>query len=259
MSDQDSELFQESAEGGADKPADGKPDASKGGTTTTEALALLVGEGRKYKTIEDLAKSYLKADEFIEVLKNDNAKLKQEAVKGKTLDEVLERIEQGSKSSGDTKPAVDGKSFTAADIERLVDERLTGRETARTREDNIRKAEKALVATYGEKSKEVYLAKADTPQKRKALNDLAAVDPVSFAALFQTTAVVGNPADGQTTRSDGITINTGTGRAIDPDCKEFYDAMRKKEPAKYYSQAVQSEMHKKLNSNPQKFLGRKVG
>lgn len=252
------EVFQDLASKPADKQEAGKPDASKGGDNPQGALALLVGEGRKYKTIEDLAKGYLNADEHLEVLKNDNVKLKAEAVKGKTLDEVLERVEQGRKQSGDTSP-VSQKGVTAEDIARLVDERMTGRETARTRTENISKAEALLKEKYGEKAKDVYLTKGDTPAKRKALNDLAAVDPDSFAALFSTQAIVGNPADGSNKGGERQVSQTTSGRTNDPNCKEFYDVMRKKEPSKYYSTAVQLEMHKKLSTDSTKFLGRKVG
>jgi hypothetical protein len=254
------ELFQGSPAAGTDKPGAEKKagEASTGGDNTQGSLALLVGEGRKYKTVEDLAKGYINADEHVETLKGDNLKLREEAVKGKTLSDVFERIEQNRKAAGDT-TSVTAKAITAADIAKLVDERITGRETAKTREDNLRKAEAALTVKYGDKAKEVYLARGDTPEKRKALNDLAAVDPSSFEALFTTQAIVGNPADGSTKGGDRIVTDTPTGRALDPDCKEFYDVMRRKTPQKYYSQVVQLEMHKKLAANTAKFLGRKVG
>ena len=259
MSDQDKskELFQGSTSTTTDKSVEGTLDATKSGDTTQGALATLVGEGRKYKTVEDLAKGYLNADEHIEVLKNDNAALKTDVAKGKTINEVLERIEQGRKQTGDT-TSVAQKAISAEDIERLVDARLTGRETARTRDANISKAEAALVAKFGEKAKTVYAQKADSPEKRKALNNLAAVDPESFTALFSTTTIVGNPADSSTKAGDTLNVVSQSGRAADADCKEFYDVMRKKEPNKYYSQAIQLEMHKKLATDPSKFLGRKV-
>lgn len=255
--DQATELFVQDPLPVSDKSVEGKPDAPKSDDSTQATLAVLVGEGRKYKTVEELVKGYLKADEFIEVLKNDNAKLKQEVVKGKTLDEVLERVERGNKQT----PVTTGGAgaFSAEDIARLVDERMTGRETARSRDDNVRKAEAALAARYGEKAKDVFFTRADTPQKRAALNNLAAVDPDMFAALFSTPAIVGNPADSTTKAADRFNAAVTGSRAADPDTREFYDGMRKKEPSKYYSTAVQLEMHKKLAANPEKFLGRKVG
>lgn len=256
MSDKDiKQLFGSESVKAEDKGADGKPVAPKG-DTPTEALAILVGEGRKYKTNEEQAKAHIEADDFIEKLKDENEKLRQEAVKGKTLSDVFERIEQSRKQTGDT-TTVGQKAITAADIERLVDARLTGRETAKTRDENIGKAEKALAEKYGEKAKEVYLTRGDTVEKRAALNSLAAVDPESFVALFTTTAVVGNPSDSSNKGGDRLNVVTVSGRANDPDCKEFYDSMRKKEPSKFYSSEVQLQMHKKLSANAAKFLGRK--
>lgn len=257
MSDQDKELFQGSSSTPTDDAGKEKPAASKGGDPTQEALAMLVGEGRKYKTVEELAKGYVNADEHIEVLKSDNEKLKQEAAKGKTINEVLERIEQSRKPAGDTTSG-SAKGVSVEDIERLVDARLTGRETALTRSANIGKAEAALSAKYGDKAKEVYAQKADTPAKRRALNELAAIDPDMFVGLFQTTAEVRNPADGSNKAVDTLNAQQQSGRVADPDCKEFYDVMRKKEPSKFYSQAIQLEMHKKLAANKDKFFGRRA-
>lgn len=256
MSDQGKELFGTEPVKPADSGTDGKP-VAQAGDKPTEALAILVGEGRKYKSVEELAKSRIEADDFIEKLKDENQKLREEAVKGKTLDDVYKRIEDSRRQAGDTTP-VKAQAITAADIERLVDARITGRETAKTRDANVAKAEGLLAAKYGEKAKDVYLTRGDTPEKRAALNALAAVDPESFAALFTTPAIVGNPADSSNKSGDTLNAVQQSGRAADPDCKEYYDAMRKKEPAKYYSSAVQLELHKKLAANPTKFLGRKV-
>lgn len=261
MTDKVEELFQGSASKPEDLPREeGKKLDAITGDNTQEALAILVGEGRKYKTVEDLAKSRIEADDFIEKLKDENEKLRQEAVKGKTLNDVFERIEQHRKAAGDTTPVkvAAGAAITAEDIAKLVDERITGRETAKTRDDNRRKSEAALTTKFGEKAKEVYLTRGDTPEKRAALNQLASVDPDSFVALFSTQAVVGNPADSSNKAGDRLNVVAVSGRAADPDCKEFYDAMRKKEPSKFYSQAIQLEMHKKLAVNTNKFLGRKA-
>src|SRR5690606_26975993 len=71
--------------------------------TTQEqaAIDLLVGEDKKYKTVEDLAKSRLEADEFIERLKRENAEMRG------TLSEKeaeYERILKARQESSTTQP-----------------------------------------------------------------------------------------------------------------------------------------------------------
>jgi len=256
MSDQGTELFQDSTSQSADKLEAGQPKADVT-DKSQEALATLVGEGRKYKTADDLAKAYVNADAHIAQLTSENAKLREEAAKGKTINDVLERIESNRKQAGDTTP-VASKGVTAEDLVRLVDERIAGRATALERAANIQKVEGLLKEQFGDKAKEVYLAKANSPEMRKALNNLAAVDPAMVMALFKTETTVGNPVDGSNRSGERSNVQTPTGRAGDPDCKEYFDVMRKKDPRKFYSTAVQLEMHRKLTSNPEKFLGRKV-
>src|SRR5687767_9591535 len=65
-------------------------------------LAILVGEGRKYKTVEELAKAYIHIDGFAETLKGENTKLREDLAKSTTLDQVLERLKaQPSKTVPD--------------------------------------------------------------------------------------------------------------------------------------------------------------
>ena len=42
---------------------------------TTGPLAILVGEGRKYRSVEDLASAYMNIDSFAEKLKDENSTL----------------------------------------------------------------------------------------------------------------------------------------------------------------------------------------
>jgi hypothetical protein len=249
---------------GSDQTQTPTPEAntSKTGSDTTDTpLAILVGEGRKYKSVEELAKATLHLDDFAEKLKSENAQLRDEVKKAKTIDEVLQRLEQPKASTQDQGADEGRKGLTADAIAKIVDSVLTGRETAKSRYENQLKADAELKKLYGEKAGEVFAKHADTPEKKKALTELASVDPTTFVKLFSP----GTQA--QSTRTDtGTTVNTAaleqtnqSGRAMDSGTKEFYDAMRRKEPRKYYSQAVQAEMSKAAHANPEKFFGRKLG
>lgn len=218
-------------------------------------LALLVGEGRKYKTEAELAKAYMNADEFISKLKEENLQLKERVASGKTLDDVLERINANRSEQGATTLS-ESKGVSADDIAKIVEQTITGRETARTREANQKKADQMLKAQFGEKAVEVYRASASTPAKAKAMSELAAVDPDAFMQLFKGDAYKGNPSDGSNTRGEAA-MQHSSASPTQVGTKAYYDEMRRKDPTKFWASATQLEMHKNAEANPDKFWGRR--
>lgn len=223
-------------------------------------LAILVGEGRKYKTVEELAKAYIAADGFVERLKGENSTLRTEVAKGKTLEEVLERLKAESGSAtqdqGANKAVVskDAQSLTTNDVAAIVRSTVTGMETARTRESNLMKADAEMRKLFGDKAEEMFKKEASTPEMRKALMELASVSPDKFVALFRPAQATGSSVDhGTSVNSAALSNEQASGRAADPGCKEFYDQLRRKEPSKYYSQAIQLQMNKAAVADPTKF------
>lgn len=251
MSDHDKTVFEAptGAIASTEDQTEPKVDQSEAGP-----LALLVGEGRKYKTQAELAKAYMNADEHISRLAEENRQLREQVVSGKTLDDVLERIEANRKAEGDTTP-VKPQGVSADDIAKIVEQTITGRETARTRDANQKKADQMLKAQFGEKAVEVFRASASTPEKAKALSELAAVDPDAFMQLFKGEPYKGNPSDGSNTRSDAVAKPTVSTQQV--GTKAYYDEMRRKDPAKFWASTTQLEMHKAAQADPNKFWGRR--
>jgi len=227
----------------------------KSDKTEAGPLALLVGEGRKYKTQEELAKAYMNADEHISKLSDENRELREQVASGKTIDSVLERIEANRREQGDTTP-VQSKGVSAEDIAKIVEQTITGRETARTREANQVKADRMLKEKYGEKAGEMFKAQAGSKDKLNALTELASVDPDAFMQLFKEEPYKGNPSDGSNTRGEGAQQHQ-TQNANQPGTKAYYDEMRRKDPTKFWASTTQSEMHRLAQQDPNKFWGSK--
>jgi hypothetical protein len=218
-------------------------------------VAVLVGEGRKYKTEAELAKAYIQADGFIEQLKEENRKLREETAKAKTLDEVLERLKAPDvttqSTTGDTTTT---NSFTAADVAKIVKAEITGYETAKTRQTNLQKADAELKRVFGDKAQEVFNSAAPNAETRIAMQALAEVAPEQFLALFtkQTTGSTTVHSTVNTGALNNITANT---RETNPGTKEYYNALRRSKPQVYYSQETQSAMNKAAQANPALFFG----
>jgi hypothetical protein len=224
-------------------------------------LTILVGEGRKYKTTEELAKAYLNVDGFAEKLKTENAALRQEVVKGKTLEEVLERLkqEQGGATQDQGEKKVEqpkaASGLSASDVAAIVRKEITGAESTRVKETNLKKADAEMRKLFGDKAAEEFSKRANTPELRKAMTDLAAVAPDQFLAMFRPTQVVsGTGVDhGTSVNAAALENQQASGRALDPGCKEFYDVLRRTKPAAYYSAPIQLQMQKAAIANPGKF------
>jgi hypothetical protein len=226
---------------------------------TSEHLATLVGDARKYKTPDELAKAYLHLDEFAEKLKQENADLRAKVAESKTVADVLDRLNaeerQATQDQGGKK-ADQASSLSASDVAAIVRDTLTGMETARSRQENLLKADAEMKRLFGEKAAEVFAKEAVTPAMKKAMMDLASVSPEKFVALFQKEqpAPTGSVNGGSKVNTGALEHTDVSGRAADPECKEYYNTLRKKDPKRYYSSAVQLQMTRAATQNPTKFF-----
>src|SRR4030043_1329496 len=68
-------------------------------------IAELVGEGKKYKSVEDALKSVPHAQQHIQTLEEENARIKAELVARRTTEEILEEIRSGGQPAQPQAPA----------------------------------------------------------------------------------------------------------------------------------------------------------
>lgn len=233
---------------------DDQPKASQPAQTNAgegSLLTALVGETQKYKTVDELAKAYANADTFIEQLKEENRKLREQATQAKTIDEVLERISNRDAPQDDN-PAVSG--IKPEDVQKLVEATLTGREAQQKRNANLLAADAAMKEKFGEKAAEVFKQKASSPEKAKILMELAATDPTEFVSLFAgTTSAPSNNMDtGSVTTAINMQPNS---RANVEGTKEWASKIRKENPNTYWSHEFQYKLQKMVSSNPSLYFG----
>src|SRR4051812_10177738 len=96
----------------------------------------LVGEGKTYKTVDELAKGKINADIHIKRLEEEAKALREQLAGAKSVEDVLEAVKANSVSrqtpsdNGNVaSPA--GSSLSAADVAKIVAEQITGQETQR--------------------------------------------------------------------------------------------------------------------------------
>jgi hypothetical protein len=234
--------------GGDNPPANHAP-----ATTDANLFTALVGENQKYKTPEDLAKAYSNADQFIEQLKEENRKLREQTAAAKTIDDVLERMSKQGNAPADDNPPVQG--FKPEDVQQLVEKTLEGRETANKRNNNLLKADSLMKEKFGSKAEEMFKQRASTPEKAKILMELAATDPAEFVSLFAgTPASAGNTMDTGSVNTTSVP-SSGGNRATIEGTKEWAAKVRKENPTQYWSQDFQYKLQQTVSKNPSLYFG----
>lgn len=229
---------------------DNQPTTSPAKTEDKGLLEALVGEKQKYKSVEELAKAYANADAFINTLKEENRLLKAQAEAAKTIDDVLARIDTAK-----TAPPNDNSlGLTKETVAELVEQTLTGLETAKTREANLKKADALMREKFGEQAEGKFKEKARTPELMQVYMQLASQDPEQFVALFEAPATT--PKTAVDTSTAVTTFTTGTSnRASVEGTKEWAAKIRKEDPNLYWSSEFQARMATLVAKNPSLYFG----
>lgn len=234
--------------GEGDNPTTNQPAA----TTDGSLFTALVGETQKYKTPDDLAKAYNNADQFIETLKEENRKLREQATSAKTIDEVLERMSKQSGAPEADNPSVQG--LTPDVVQQLVEKTLEGRKQQDTKNGNLLKADALMKEKFGEKAEQMFKLKASTPDKARILMDLAANDPAEFVSLFAGVQLPANNFDTGSVNTTSVASNGGDRTKIE-GTKEWAAKVRKDDPNMYWSQEFQYKLQQTVSKNPTLYFG----
>jgi hypothetical protein len=219
-------------------------------TTDGQLFTALVGETQKYKTPEELAKAYTNADQFIETLKEENRKLREQTMAAKTIDDVLERMSKHSNAPENDNPTAQG--YTPEDVQQLVEKTLVGREVAKTRTDNLLLADKLMKEKFGDKATEVFKQRAGTQAKAQILMDLAANDPQEFVSFFAGVTLNNSNTGSMNTTS---VPSTGGDRSNIEGSKSWAAKIRKENPSLYWSQDFQYKLQQTVTKNPSLYFG----
>lgn len=232
---------------------DNPPANQPAATTDGSLFTALVGETQKYKTPDELAKAYNNADQFIETLKEENRKLREQVVSAKTIDEVLERMSKQDNAPEEDKPLAQGISPDY--VQELVEKTLEGRKRQDMKNSNLLKADALMKEKFGDKAEQMFKQKASTPEKMRILMDLAATDPTEFVSLFAgASQVQANTFDAGSVNTTSVASN-GTDRSKIVGTKEWATKIRKEDPTTYWSQEFQYKLQQTVSKNPTLYFG----
>ena len=224
MADQAS-IFEESTQ----TPAATETVESQEPVQTTDAYADLLAsitsaDGRqKYNDVESALKSLPHANEHISKLEQEMEQLREELQKRASAEEVLQRLE--SKTQEQSESPSTG-TVDLAQIEQLVDSRLTARQTAELQAANMKSVTSKVAEVYGDKAEEVFYSTAkEAGLSMEQVNTLAATAP---AAVLKLMGVGSKPSGMPAKTSSSVNTEAFVGNSQDrPSSKVPFGASTK--------------------------------
>jgi hypothetical protein len=223
----------------------------------------LVGEGKKFKDPEALARSKAEADQFIARLLQEKRELEESLAKRNNEDDFLDKLKAvtrpQSEPDQDTKPDA-GTREAAVDpqaIEALVEKKLTEKQAAAERKANLEKVFSKLEETYGANFKARVQAQArELGVGTDFLTDVAARTPDAFYRLMgldqpqrPTDAFAPPPRS---------TAGTGSSQVGQKNYQYYQQQRREKGDHWYFSIATQREIWEQAKAqggNPDEHTG----
>jgi len=227
---------------------------------TKQYVEELVGEGKKFKTVEDLARGKLESDRFIEQLKSETEGLRNDLRTRMTLEELLTTM-----NSEKTTPPVgteatpllgdeghgfkDTASLKSEDIEALINRRLQEVERTRIESTNLETVKKQLQVAFG----------SEYSLKLKQVADDMGLTPEYLTQMAKTTPAVllklvgvetSSTQKGTLPRTSLSTVSSSLNSGSLPRDlgstrnKSYYDNIRKTDPHLYWTPKIQNEIHR---------------
>lgn len=211
--------------------------------TTPSTVDQLVGEGKKFKTIDDLAKAKIEADAFIQRLQDENKGIREDLNSRVRTEELLEtlesRLHEGTNHADNNQNRNDSPT---PDIDNLIEQKLTKREAEQSAAKNISTVKNELKKYFGDDYENKLKVRTDALSLTDAeLNDLAKRSPAAFLKLVGVTSGQAAPTYSPPTSSSQTPYNQGNSGERK---YKYYQDLRKADPSTYWKPEVQLQLHK---------------
>jgi len=222
---------------------------TEGQTTQTNEsfVTQLVGEGKKFKDLEALAKGKLEADRHIGEITKTLDELRAELAKQDYAKSLLDTMSKGSETRTEQPPPnnpspsnTENTTQSASDIESLVEKVITEKEKNRTVSQNISVVGEEMERQFGDKAGQILKSKSqELGMSIDRLKEIAAESPTAFFQLIGVSAQ--KKATMNTAPQSSVRSETFNSNSQDRDF-DYYQKLRKDNRSLYYSPKVQNMM-----------------
>lgn len=211
-------------------------------------LDVLVGEGKKYKTVADLARSSIYKEDHIKKLEAENKKFRESSAESKNVDELIKALQRNNlvenkdldkdHSDKNTQDKTENNSINQDELVSKVLSALEAKETQSKNQKNLDEVKSVLVKEWGSDyldnlnriSGSLGLSESD-------VNALAARSPKAFFNLFGVSTVKHENVSPKFSNN-----SSGNSGASGEKNFSYYEKIRKTDPRRYMSHEVQNEM-----------------
>ncbi len=206
----------------------------------------LVGEGKKFKDITDLAKGKAESDKYIEVLKARLEEATKEINTRTSLDTFLKEIKGAKEPNPHQTPAPQGGEPNAglddSTIEKKFEEYLARRESQRSTQTNLEKVSTVLRDQFGPEANLIIKKKAqELGMSVQSLEQVAAQSPSAFYRLVGVSEERSPVGGVQIPRSQ---INPSQAAVHGVKTKAHFDKLKATNPKEYWDPKTTVEMIK---------------
>jgi len=210
-------------------------------TTQPSVVDQLVGEGKKFKTIEEALQGKIEADNFIEEQKAKIDSLEAQVNKDDRLDELLKQLQDKAITPVvETETTPEGTpKLEVDDLKSLVDSALKEHEKEGIRSKNLSIVEQELEKNFGTEAEAEVLKKVkELGVSKETLSTMAGESPAAFLTLMGTPPTKSsNPIVSGDVKVPDF-VNSGVRD------NDYYRNLRKTNKTLYYSGQVQEQMFK---------------
>lgn len=209
----------------------------------------LVGEGKKFKDNESLARGKAESDAFIERLKAETEALRKELNTKASFETILDQIKSSKEPANPAPITTQGEQRQVELDDSVLEQRLadilTRREQQRAHEGNLEKAVRVMREQYGDQAQAVINHKAsEIGMTPAALQKIATESPSAF---FRLVGVSDTPVRDQAPVVARNGLNTiPAAEQGNVKNKAYYDRLKNSDPKRYNDPKTTSEMMKSL-------------
>ena len=210
----------------------------------------LVGDGKKYKTPDEIVKAKVHADKHITTLESELAELRTELAARVSVEEMLEKIQtpapvqqqQPTREMPTTPRQEPGSSEEPkVDLQSEVQKLLKQEKEKDRRDANIKAAREGLKERFGaDYNAKVKQIASDLEVSEDYLTSVAASSPNGFLKLIDSVAP---KDDNRPTTPPNPQYNPTRVPSIDKKNAAYYRELKKSDPTAYFSKKTQKEMH----------------
>lgn len=212
-------------------------------------LDALVGEGKKYKTPDDIAKAIIHKDRHIANLEREARELREKSGTSRTVEEILSALKNNKTDTPVEKPlnANDGAdpALRPEDLVSKVVQELENRKAIEAAKSNMKQVQDKLVELYGRGYSTKLAEMAEEKGiPRETLEELAQKSPKGFFNILGVDPTKGKPTlFGDAPRGSVDPFRTNKPVHSGVRDKAYYDDLRKRDPKTYWNAATQARMH----------------